>query len=99
MKCNSYSAFMPTVCRFSGREELQLGLVPAAVSGHVVDFSGAVRPRGGASVVSVGQVQSVRALQVGQKQRRRGGRAQPVERDVVRLGRPAQQRHRRGWVF
>lgn len=76
---------------------VQTGLFPSAIWGHSVDPGGALCPRGGPGPLPPGPLQPLRPLQVGQEQRHWGGRPQPVQCNVVRLGGPAQQRHWWRW--
>lgn len=62
-----------------------------------MDLGGALCPRGGPGPLSPGPLQPLWPLQAGQEQRHGGGRPQPVQCYVVRLGGPAQQRHWRRW--
>lgn len=79
------------------RHWVQTGLLPSAVWGHAVDLGGALCPRGGPGPLSPGPLQPLWPLQAGQEQRHGGGRPQPVQCYVVRLGGPAQQRHWWRW--
>lgn len=76
-------------------EELYACVFPPTLPENAVDPGDGFGPRGRAGSLPSRPLQPLRPLQAPKRRRNGGGRSQPLQRHLVRLGSTTQQRNRR----